>query len=284
VGLGYETPISDAAIPPSGDEPESFSIILRASDESEIEIPYTGNLRPHIRMGVIGVEPGSALAQAFPHFMVRPILSRTSKLVMELTPSNIDNICQTPISYVDGVDSLGHGSGTYKRWITHMIPRIMTENYDATHTPASEIVTQGVDGYGFVFMTPYEQLPYDLVIGPIIEHVESRSSARRFANSGLELSDLKFENCNDLSIFPNIVYSIYNHHNSQFDKQVDIVLYPEDYAEIISESSGESSCVAHIRSTDDQYESGIIGSNIVRAINTHFDSTNGKIGFCDTAI
>jgi hypothetical protein len=100
----------------------------------------------------------------------------------------------------------------------------------------------------------------------------------------LELSDLKFENCNDLSIFPNIVYSIYNHHNSQFDKQVDIVLYPEDYAEIISESSGESSCVAHIRSTDDQYESGIIGSNIVRAINTHFDSTNGKIGFCDTAI
>jgi hypothetical protein len=98
----------------------------------------------------------------------------------------------------------------------------------------------------------------------------------------MESSDLRFVNCNDLSIFPNIVYSFYNFQNSQFNKQVDIILYPEDYAEIITDSDGTSSCVAHIRSTDGPHESGTIGSNIVRAVNTHFDSINGKIGFCDS--
>jgi len=275
-----------------GFEPMS-SIILRGQDDVEIRLArilaYGTASSDHI--GVIGISPGSAFLGAYPHFIIRPVASlTTSRLIMELAPSNIDQSCEGPMSYVDGIRSiwgLQSRGGPYT-WHTHMIPRIISNepnNQDAIRSVSGVGITYEMSASFFNFNEPYERLPWDLVIGPLIEYVESRSAARRFADSGNLTSDLKFINCNVRSIFPNILYSFYNREiDDLFYKKVDLVLYPEDYVDIAPESDGTSSCFAHIRYSPGSDESRLIGSNIVRAVGTHFDSVNRKIGFCDSAL
>jgi hypothetical protein len=94
---------------------------------------------------------------------------------------------------------------------------------------------------------------------------------------------LRFVNCNDLSAFPRILYSFYSDADDEFrlQRKVDIMLYPEDYVDIVSRA-GINYCIAHVRSISDHPSTaGTIGSNVIRIANTHFDSINEKIGFCD---
>jgi hypothetical protein len=203
---------------------------------------------------------------------------------MELAPANVEGHCSTPITYVDGIGSIGID------WMFNMVPRIV-----ADESPVNAIALASIpmvidfpanfpENFGFSPNLTFEHLPWNSVVGPLIAHVESRSDARRVGNSG-NTENLRFADCTDYSIFPKILYSFYNRqegiYRHRYHRKVDVILYPEDFVDIVTGSDGTSYCNLHIRISAETENYGTIGSNLIRAVPTHLDSANGVIGFCD---
>jgi hypothetical protein len=221
----------------------------------------------------------------------RPVISGSSqsRLVLELAPSNIQNHCETPMTYVGFM--IG-GNNVYRNtWNLKMVPQILIDD-SSSDAMVQASIPQVLEnrsswGFGFEVNLTYEILPWQSVVGPLIEYVESISDARRVEYSGDFYTNLQFENCRDYSIFPRIMYSFYNvteptvHNQRDLDRQVDFILYPEDFVDIVTGSDGTSYCNVHIRSAGNHVDFGTIGSNLIRAINIHLDSAKRLIGFCD---
>jgi hypothetical protein len=177
-------------------------------------------------------------------------------------------------------------------WKFTMAPRILTdESSDIAITMESIPIELDFDSYprdpdNFRFRpnSAVEHLPWGSVVGPLISHVESRSDARRVGNSG-NTDNLRFADCTDYSIFPKILYSFYNRPvgipRHRHHRKVDVILYPEDFVDIVTGSDGTSYCNLHIRISTETGNYGYIGSNIIRATIVHVDTANRVIGFCD---
>jgi hypothetical protein len=272
-----------------GDEPEDGFVILRASDDTRIAISL-GEAGAEESIGediVLDVSPGSDFVQIYRHFLIGPIAasSNQSRMRMELVPENVDNRCAGPMMYVEGTRTSQQDSRTFRAWSLNIIAQIIPDTESEfplgpTQAPGSNIMSSH-----FLIHLESESLPWDTVIYPLIQHVESRSNARRVEDSGTDISELRFENCDTLSVFPGILYSFYRPSDTvgSYTKEGEVILYPEDYVDIVTGSDSRSYCNVNIR-TSSSSGIGTIGSNILRSVVAHFDSLREKIGFCDPAV
>jgi hypothetical protein len=279
-----------SGLSPSGEEPEECPVILRASDETEIEIPSNEDIRSRIlsgENGIVGIGPGSAFVQRYPHFLVGPVATTSNqpRFGMELLPQSFDTRCTGPMTYVNGVIAVPQGAQMIREWTVKVVAQIIADTESVIALGPTEAFFNQVMHTSININTQTESLPWDTVMNPLIQHVESRSNARRVGNSGRNSSGLRFENCDTLSVFPGILYSFYGDVGSLgvHTKQADVILYPEDYVDIVTGSDGISYCNVHITSSRSN-TIGFIGSNILRSVVAHFDSTMGMIGFCDPAV
>jgi len=101
-----------------------------------------------------------------------------------------------------------------------------------------------------------------------------------FESGAVRSEGMRFINCN-ISNFPSLKYSFYdhviNHSPDRFNRIVDIIIPPEDFVSV----GGNDECIVHVAAAHDGAHSGIIGMNLLRNINAHFDRIEGKVGFCD---
>jgi hypothetical protein len=225
--------------------------------------------------GVIGIGKRSKFVAIFPNFL----LTRDGQnLRLHIGQPNPIHVCldQVPMTYIK--------TRTSDTWIVTMEPSVLMNG--AYPRPQQSYIPDLTAGDSAIIATglDFEVLPYEAVLVPIIEAVQSSGAGVYVRDSGLIGSNLEFTNCQTLDSFPKILYAFYTQEGSGYQHKLDIVLEPSDYALVIpGVSTGSSRCVTFIRSRGwhSSFFSSRIGANLFRNVAVHFDASNETIGFCD---